>query len=76
MSVVDKLKLVAERRAELNASLDAGAQKLLDRYDEISKKADVAFDRHHARLTAEEAAADELGAAVDRLSNDMGNLQG
>lgn len=70
MSVIDKLKLVAERRSELNKSLDQGADRLLDSYAEVSKKADSAFGKHRSRLAAEEAAADELGAAVDRLSNE------
>lgn len=73
MSAVDKLKLVAERRAELNRKVEAGAQRLLDRYAEIDKKLDTGFDKHDARLTAEETAADEMAYAVDMLSNALGN---
>lgn len=75
MSVIDKLKLVGERRADLDKSLDAGAQELLDLYDEVAKRAENSFGKHRARLAEEKSAADELADAVDRLSNDLGNSQ-
>jgi hypothetical protein len=74
MSLLDKLALLRQRREELNKSLDARAQVLLDRYDAADKKADVAFGRHDSQLTVEENELAEVEAAIVRMSNDVGNL--
>jgi hypothetical protein len=73
MSIIDKMKLVAEKRVALNNTNDARAQKLLDRYAEVETQFDKAFTKHDARLDSEEAAAVELENAAEALSN-MGNL--
>jgi hypothetical protein len=75
MSVLEKMKLVRERRVELTHALDAGAQHLLDKYDEAAKRKDEAFARHDAQLAAEMSELDELDRAISMLSN-LGNSQG
>src|ERR1700722_9422298 len=72
--IIDKMALLRQRRDELNKTLDTRAQALLDRYAEADKKADVAFGRHDAQLTAEENELAEVEAAIGRMSNDVGNL--
>jgi hypothetical protein len=74
MSIIDKMSLLRQRREELNKSLDARAQALLDRYAEADKKADVAFGRHDAQLTAEENELSEVENAIAQMSNSLGNL--
>jgi hypothetical protein len=76
MSLIDKLNLVVERREDLNRSLDAGADKILERYAEVDVKAAKAFDKHHDRLDAEEKAIDATDAAIERMSNSVGNSSG
>jgi hypothetical protein len=75
MSVIDKMQLVMQRRADLNKSLDARAQELLDRYADADKKADQAFSRHHSQLDNETTALDEVESAIAQMSN-MGNSPG
>jgi hypothetical protein len=75
MSVIDKMILVRQRRDDLNKSLNERAQALLDRYDAVDKKADVAFGRHDSQLTAEENELAQVEAAIAQVSN-LGNLRG
>lgn len=76
MSVLDKLDLVATRRDEFNVSLVKRADDLLDRYAKADVKADKAFGKHHTQLDAEETKLDSTEAAIDRMSNSLGNSQG
>ena len=71
MSVIDKMKLLRERRTELYKSMDARAQQLLDRYAEADKKAEGAFAKHNSRLDAESVALGEVEAAIDQLGNEQ-----
>lgn len=73
MSLLDKLDLVVERRADLDKSLSAGADKVLARYAEVDLKGQRAFDKHHARLDAEDQKLDATESAIDRMSNSLGN---
>jgi hypothetical protein len=75
MSLIDKLDLVVDRRNDLNQSLSDGADGVLTRYAEVKLKGVRAFDKHHARLDAEDTAIDKTDAAIDRMSNSLGNSQ-
>jgi hypothetical protein len=70
MSVIDKMQLVMQRRDDFNKSLDARAQKLLERYAEADTKADKVFARHSNQLDAEEKTLGEVEAVIERMSND------
>ena len=72
MSVVDKIDMLNQRHAEFEQSLDAKAQKLLERYDEVDRKAAKTFDRRNQVLDVRDGKLDEMEAAIDRLSN-LGN---
>ena len=69
MSILDKLDLVVDRRRDLDKSLSNGADSVLARYAEVDRKSARAFDKHHARLDAEEASIAKTDEAIDRLSN-------
>lgn len=85
MSVIDKLKRVGERRAEMNRKLGETADRLLAKYDELDGSLDEAEHQHVARMAAETAAVDEMADAVKVISNmsddedparKLGNSQG
>jgi hypothetical protein len=76
MSLIDKLDLVVTRRQDLNKSLDAGADAVLERYAQVEAKSEKAFDKHHARLDAEETAIEKTDQAIERMSNAAGNSEG
>ena len=52
MSVLDKLALIDQKHAEFEQKLDADAQKLLERYDEMENKKAKVFDRRNQVLDA------------------------
>lgn len=69
VSVIDKLKLVAERRAAMTKKLGDTADKLLAKYDELDGSLDEAEHQHVQRMAAETAAVDEMADAVKAISN-------
>lgn len=69
VSVIDKLKLVAERRTAMTKKLGDTADKLLARYDELDGSLDEAEHQHVQRMAAETAAVDEMADAVRQISN-------
>jgi hypothetical protein len=69
MSVIDKMIEIVQRREQLSLWLEVRAQALLDRYNEIEPAAARAFDKHAARLDAEQESATKLEHAIDVLSN-------
>lgn len=73
MSVLEKLAEVRQRRIDLTKSLDDGAQKLLERYEDAEKKKDLAFLRHNQQLDAEHKQLADLDDAIAMLSNSLGN---
>lgn len=69
MSILDKLELVAQRRAAHEQHMADRADATLARYAVLGTKVDRAFDKHDQRLDAEEAAIAATEEAIDRLSN-------
>ena len=76
MSILDKLDLVVTRRLEHDKALSDGADKLLERYAASALKAERAFDKHHARLDAEDEKLHDTDNAIERMSNSVGNSTG
>lgn len=69
MSIIDKMDAVVAARTDLNKHADERLDALQARYAAAPAKLDGAVDKHNARLEAEEKAFDQLGDAIDRLSN-------
>lgn len=69
MSIIDKMDAIGAARAAFNTHADEKLDALQQRYAKAPEKLDTAVDKHHARLDAEEKAFDDLGNAIDRLSN-------
>ena len=64
-----KLQAVAERIKDTKAKLEAEADKLASRLDDLDKKAPAAFDRGHSFLDAQHADLTAMEAELRQLSN-------
>lgn len=64
-----KLSAIADRIRDTKARLDAEADKLAARMDDIDKAAPVAFSRGHAFLSDQQAQVDEIEGTLRQLSN-------
>jgi hypothetical protein len=69
MSELDKFDLVNERHFDFEKALDADAQKLLKRYDEIDNKKKKVFERRLLALSERGKKLDDIQAVLDRVAN-------
>jgi hypothetical protein len=69
MSELDKFDLLNERHSDFEKALDADAQKLLARYDEIDAKKQKVLERRLLALSERGKKLDEIQAVLDRVTS-------